>query len=370
VRDAGEPQTPTSERHFRLDIAMLVTPEIIAATAAGVVGAVVILVLLLRRRRATTDGAAPPAAPVADETTAAAPAATLRESLIKTRQGFLTRLQSAWGVGKDAEARLAALEEMLLTADIGVKTTQSLLAKLRPHAKALSDGDALRRTLRDEMRAALGTGSALEAIAKPHVVLVAGVNGVGKTTTIGKLAYQYRQAGKKVLLVAADTFRAAACEQLELWAQRAGAECVRHQAGSDPAAVAHDGIAAAVARGVDVVIVDTAGRLHVKQHLIEELKKIVRIIGRQLDGAPHEVLLVIDATTGQNAINQARVFQEALSVTGIVLTKLDGTAKGGAVFAIRAELGVPIRWVGLGEQAADLQPFDPAAFVDALLATD
>jgi fused signal recognition particle receptor len=169
--------------------------------------------------------------------------------------------------------------------------------------------------------------------------------------------------------VAADTFRAAASEQLERWANRVGVDCIRHQSGADPSAVAFDGVKAAVARGVDLVIVDTAGRLHVKANLIEELKKVVRVIGRQLDGAPHEVLLVIDATTGQNAINQARVFQEALSLTGIVLTKLDGTAKGGSVFAIRAEIGVPIRYVGFGEGVDDLAPFDPDAFVDALLET-
>jgi len=335
-------------------------PELIAAAGGGVVGVLILFLLLRRRRRAAPQ----PAVAAAGETGAAA---TLRDGLTKTRQGFLTRLQSAWGSGKDAEARLAALEAVLITADIGVKATQTLLAQVRPHAQELKDDDALRHALRNEMRAVLANGTAVEPTAKPHVILIAGVNGVGKTTTIGKLAYHYRQAGKKVLLVAADTFRAAASEQLELWAQRVGADCVRHQSGSDPAA--HDGIAAAVARGIDVVIVDTAGRLHVKQHLIEELKKIVRIIGRQLDGAPHDVLLVIDATTGQNAINQARVFQEALSLTGIVLTKLDGTAKGGAVFAIRAELGVPIRWVGLGEKAGDLQPFDADAFVDALLAT-
>jgi fused signal recognition particle receptor len=346
---------------------MPLTPEIIAAAVAVLAAVTVVVVLLLRGRRAATDVGAPQAAPaLAPE---APPAATLRASLTKTRQGFLARLQSVWGAGKDAEVRLAELEEVLITADVGVKATQALLAKLRPRATELVDGDAWRTALRDEMRAVLGDNEGIGTEVKPHVVLVAGVNGVGKTTTIGKLAHHYRQAGKKVLLVAADTFRAAASEQLELWAQRVDAECVHHQAGSDPAAVAHDGIAAAVARAVDVVIVDTAGRLHVKQHLIEELKKIVRIIGRQLDGAPHEVLLVIDATTGQNAINQARVFQEALSLTGIVLTKLDGTAKGGAVFAIRAELGVPIRWVGLGEKAGDLQPFDPDAFVDALLAT-
>src|SRR5579862_8491138 len=327
---------------------MPLTPDLIAA-AAGAGGVLCILggvILLLRRRRAARARTAQPAAPASGE----APAATVRDSLTKTRQGFLARLQSAWGSGKDTDARLADLEAVLITADIGVKATESLLTKLRPHAKVLGDGDALRHALRDEMRAVLGNGAASEDTAPPHVIVVAGVNGVGKTTTIGKLAHHHRHVGKKVLLVAADTFRAAAAEQLELWAERVGAECVRHQAGSDPAAVAHDGMAAAVARSVDVVIVDTAGRLHVKQHLIEELKKIVRVIGRQLAGAPHETLLVIDATTGQNAINQARVFQEALSLTGIVLTKLDGTAKGGAVCAIRAELGVPIRWIVTGEK--------------------
>jgi fused signal recognition particle receptor len=337
-----------------------------ARVAVGVaVAAVIALVVLLQlRRRHSRKGSA--------ETARAIPASreqpsTLRESLTKTRQGFLARLQGAWGGGRDAEARLADLEEVLLTADVGLKTTQALLAKLRPRANALTDMDALSRALRDEMRAVLDEPPSTPAASKPYVIVVAGVNGVGKTTTIGKLAHRYRQAGKRVLLVAADTFRAAAIEQLALWAKRVDADCVHHQSGSDPAAVAHDGIAAAVARDIDVVIVDTAGRLHVKQHLIEELKKVVRVIGRQLEGAPHEVLLVIDATTGQNAINQARVFQEALPLTGIVLTKLDGTAKGGAVFAVRAELGVPIRYVGLGERSADLVPFDADAFVDALL---
>ncbi len=344
------------------------TPEIIAAGSAVVVAAVLAVVLIVSRRRSAA-GAAAAALPSAGAAASAAPAATLREGLTKTRQGLLARLQSAWGAGKDVEARLAELEEVLLTADVGLKATQALLAKLRPRALELTDTEALRRALGDDMRAVLANGAPALLAAAPHVILVAGVNGVGKTTTIGKLAHRYRQAGKKVLLVAADTFRAAAGEQLARWAERVGADCVHHQSGSDPAAVAHDGIAAAVARGIDVVIVDTAGRLHVKTHLIEELKKVVRVIGRQLAGAPHEVLLVIDATTGQNAINQARVFQEALSLTGIVLTKLDGTAKGGAIFAVRAELGIPIRYIGLGEKAGDLAPFDADAFVDALLET-
>jgi fused signal recognition particle receptor len=195
---------------------------------------------------------------------------------------------------------------------------------------------------------------------------VVGVNGVGKTTTIGKLAHRYQQAGKAVLLVAADTFRAAATEQLSLWAERVGVDIVKHQQGADPSAVTFDGMKAGIARAVDVIIIDTAGRLHVKEHLMQEVQKITRTIGRQLPGAPHEVLLVIDATTGQNALNQARVFHEAVQVTGVVLAKLDGTAKGGIALAIRAEVGLPIRYVGLGEGMNALAPFDPGAFVAAL----
>jgi len=347
---------------------MVPTPEILilaASVAAVLVVVVVVAVLLVRRRRqpaaparATNDVAARPVerAPV-----------SLLQGLDKTRQGLLARLQSAWGANKDLDARLAELEEVLIASDVGVKASQALLDKLRRRARDLGDADALRQALRDEMTAVLGETLGPEPTHHPHVILVTGVNGVGKTTTIGKLAHRYTRAGKKVLLVAADTFRAAASEQLQMWAERAGVDCVRHQQGADPSAVAFDGMAAARARGVDVVIIDTAGRLHVKQHLVEELKKILRTIDRQLPGAPHESLLVIDATTGQNAINQARVFQEALNLTGIVLTKLDGTAKGGAVFAIRAELGLPIRYVGLGEAATDLQPFDAGGFVDALL---
>jgi len=341
------------------------TPEVlIGASAAAVAGMSVLVLLFTGRRSPESVGESPPEATPAR----VIQPATLRQSLTGTRRGLLARLQTAWGTDKNAEGRLAELEEILLTADVGLKTTQALLAQLRPRMRALSDMNALLAALRSEMRDVLATGEVPAPSAHPTVIVVAGVNGVGKTTTIGKLAYRYRQAGKRVLLVAADTFRAAAIEQLQHWAQRAGAECVHHQTGSDPAAVAHDGLTAATARGIDVVIIDTAGRLHVKQHLIEELKKVMRVIGRQLPGAPHEVLLVIDATTGQNAINQARVFQEALQLTGIVLTKLDGTAKGGAVFAVRAELGVPIRYVGLGEGVEDIAPFNADAFLDALLA--
>ena len=337
---------------------------LLIAAAAVILSAAAVAALLRRRKRgpsapATPQEAEAPAAPV-----------TLQESLTRARQGLLARLRDAWTVGADAEQRLARLEEVLIASDVGVKATRELIGKLRPRARELGDPDALRDTLKEHMRAILRDGGPSQQPETPlRVIVVAGVNGVGKTTTIGKLAHRYRLEGKKVLLVAADTFRAAAGEQLELWAERVGAACVRHQSGSDPSAVAFDGIKAAVARGIDVVIVDTAGRLHVKTHLMEELKKMVRVIGRQIEGAPHEILLVIDANTGQNAMNQARAFCEALPVTGIVLTKLDGTARGGAVFAVRSELGVPIRYVGLGERPGDLAPFDPDVFVDALLAS-
>jgi fused signal recognition particle receptor len=338
-------------------------PEIPALAAGAVVfvAALLLTARLIRRRRGKAGAGA----------VVRSPRDVLRDGLAGTRRGFLANLQQAWTGGRDAEARLAALQEVLIAADVGVATTQRLLDGLPGRLRELPDAEALRTALREEMRTALGSPDRPAAGATPpHVIVVAGVNGVGKTTTIGKLAYRYRQEGRNVLLVAADTFRAAAAEQLERWAQRVGASCVRHQAGSDPSAVAFDGMKAAVARGVDVVIVDTAGRLHVKTNLMEELKKIVRVIARQVDGAPHEVLLVIDATTGQNAINQGRVFSEALPLTGLVLTKLDGTAKGGAVFAVRTELGVPISFIGIGEQLQDLAPFDADAYVDALLGNE
>jgi fused signal recognition particle receptor len=204
---------------------------------------------------------------------------------------------------------------------------------------------------------------------KPWIILFLGVNGVGKTTTIGKLAAQYRNAGKKVILVAGDTFRAAAIEQLDIWGQRAGVEVIKHRPGADPSAVVFDGMQAAKSRGADVLLIDTAGRLHTKVHLIEELKKIRRVIAREQPDAPHETLLVLDATTGQNGLQQARVFKEATDINGIVLTKLDGTAKGGVIIGIQEELGVPVKYIGVGEDVEDLQPFDPDRFVQALFET-
>ena len=216
------------------------------------------------------------------------------------------------------------------------------------------------------LQATATTPRASPLSARPWVIVFLGVNGVGKTTTIGKLAAQYRLAGKKALLVAGDTFRAAAIEQLEAWAQRAGVDIIKHRAGSDPSAVVYDGMRAAKSRDIDVLLIDTAGRLHTKVHLIEELKKLRRVIAREQPDAPHETLLVIDATTGQNGLQQARIFKEATDINGIVLTKLDGTAKGGVIVGIQEELGVPVRYIGVGEEIDDLQPFEPAQFVQAL----
>ncbi|MBI3784905.1 MAG: signal recognition particle-docking protein FtsY [Deltaproteobacteria bacterium] len=340
---------------------------VIAAVVA--LGVVVLIVLLRQRRRKSEQSSGEigrddkPATPVDRRRPG------LRGGLLKTRQQFLSRLQDVLSGSADSERKLAELEEVLLAADVGVKTTQRLLEGLRARIRELDSGEALRDALKQQMRNVLESEPAGEPRERPHVILVAGVNGVGKTTTIAKLAMRYVAAGKKVLLIAADTFRAAAAEQLQTWAERIGADCVKQQSGSDPSAVAFDGMAAGLAREADVIIVDTAGRLHVKQHLVEELRKIARTIKRQMSSAPHEILLVIDATTGQNALGQARVFQEALTLTGIILTKLDGTAKGGAAFAIRNELGVPIRYIGTGERAEDLEPFQASEFVEALFAT-
>jgi fused signal recognition particle receptor len=300
------------------------------------------------------------------------PAVRLRGALSKTRALLRERIDDALGRGGDRDAALASLEEALISADVGSRTTGRLLERIR---REVRDGDVAARkvALGRALEASLGEpgdGAAPVSGAGPRVVLVAGVNGVGKTTSIGKLAARLRSEGKRVLLVAADTFRAAAVDQLGIWAERVGAEIVRHQSGADPAAVAFDGMKAAKAREMDVVIVDTAGRLHTRQNLMDELRKVVRVIQREIPEAPHEVLLVLDATTGQNALSQARVFGEALGVTGVVLTKLDGTAKGGAALAVREELGVPIRWIGVGEGVEDLRPFAAGEFVAALLGED
>lgn len=265
---------------------------------------------------------------------------------------------------------LEELEEILISADIGVTTTVELVRGLEKRLKRdeLKDGDALRRALKEDILAKIAPYAEplIPAGQTPFVILVIGVNGVGKTTTIGKLASRYALDGKKVLIAAADTFRAAAADQLAIWADRAGVEIVRHKEGADPSAVVFDGCKAAIARKADIMIIDTAGRLHTKVNLMEELKKIFRIIGREMPGAPHETLLVLDAGTGQNAISQAKIFKEAASVSGIALTKLDGTAKGGVVVAVCSELKLPVRFIGIGESIEDLRDFDPKQFVDAL----
>ncbi len=260
------------------------------------------------------------------------------------------------------------LEEILVMGDVGTATAGRICESLRQKVKAqgVTDPSAIRGMLKETVAEMLEGGQELQLATTPSVILVIGVNGVGKTTTIGKMAARLKAEGKKVILGAADTFRAAAIEQLEIWADRAGVEIVKHSQGADPAAVVFDTISAAKARGADVVICDTAGRLHNKKNLMDELAKISRVIERELPDADKEVLLVLDATTGQNAVNQARQFKEAAGITGIVLTKLDGTARGGVVLAIREDLQVPVKFIGVGEGVDDLQPFDPMQFADGL----
>jgi fused signal recognition particle receptor len=298
----------------------------------------------------------------------------MKEAVTRTRENLSERIEDLVSVGKEIDrATLDHLEATLLGADLGTTTTEEVLAKLREKAdrKQIGNVTELKRLLKEEILAILNATDS-EPVAKvdgePEVILVVGVNGTGKTTTIGKLAQVLRSDGKTVLLCAADTFRAAAIEQLEVWGQRTGTEVIRTKAGGDPSAVLYDALQAASARHTDYVIVDTAGRLHTKTNLMAELEKMRRTAQRIIPGAPHETLLVMDATTGQNGLQQARQFTQSAGVTGIVLTKLDGTAKGGVVVAISRELGVPVRYVGVGEKAGDLLPFNPRDFVDSLLA--
>jgi len=293
-----------------------------------------------------------------------------RERLARTRKGLTGGLERLFLGRREVDAEvLEELEEILITADLGVAASHRLMEAVRDKVKRreLRDAARLKEALREEMAAILSGPPAPRRTARPWVVLLVGVNGVGKTTTIAKLAHQDRRQGLKPLLIAADTFRAAAVEQLEVWGERLGAQVVRQKTGADPAAVVFDGLDAAQARRVDTVYVDTAGRLHTKVNLMEELKKIHRTAARKLPGAPHETLLILDATTGQNALSQARLFHEAVGVTGVILTKLDGTAKGGMALAVAHETGLPIRYVGVGEGLDDLQPFDAEAFVAAIL---
>jgi fused signal recognition particle receptor len=270
-----------------------------------------------------------------------------------------------------SKAAIDGLEEGLLGADIGAELTTALIERIEERVKRenITDVAQLTKALREETRALIPqrVASTIDiASAKPFVILVVGVNGTGKTTTIAKLAARWKSEGKSVVLGAADTFRAAAIEQLQMWADRIGVPMVKHQAGSDPGAVAHDAVAAAKSRGADVVIIDTAGRLHNKSHLMQELAKVRRVVEKELPGAPHETLLVLDGTTGQNGVNQASAFLEAAKVTGMVVTKLDGTAKGGVILSIMRQFDIPVKFIGVGEGADDLIPFDPAAYVETL----
>ena len=294
----------------------------------------------------------------------------LRERLGRTREALSGGIDRLFRGRKVVDAELLEeLEELLITADIGVETSlfliQALEDKLR--RRELADVERLKAALQAEMVGLLASPAAPDRSARPWVVLVVGINGVGKTTTIAKLAHQDRHQGRTPILVAADTFRAAAVEQLEIWGERIGAAVVKQKTGADPAAVVFDGLAAGLARGADTVYVDTAGRLHTKVNLMEELKKIHRTAAKKIPGAPHEVLLILDATTGQNALNQARLFHEAVGVTGLILTKMDGTAKGGVALGVVHETGIPLKYIGVGEAMEDLRPFDAEAFVEAIL---
>jgi fused signal recognition particle receptor len=296
----------------------------------------------------------------------------MKLAVTRTRESLAERIEDVVSIGKEIDRNtLDDLEGTLLSADLGSATTQQVLSALRDKAdrKQIKDIQELKRLLKEELLAILNAANQ-RAVTRvegtPEVILVVGVNGTGKTTTIGKLSQVFRSQGKNVLLCAADTFRAAAIEQLEIWGQRTGTEVIKTKPGGDPAAVLFDALQAAVARKCDYVVVDTAGRLHTKTSLMAELDKMRRTAQRIIPGAPHETLLVMDATTGQNGLQQARMFTESAGVTGIVLTKLDGTAKGGVVVAISRELGLPVRYVGVGEKAGDLLPFDPKDFVDSL----
>lgn len=295
---------------------------------------------------------------------------SLNDGLAKTRKSLTDKIGSLLLGEKIDEAFLEQLEEALVAADVGVDTASLVLKDLKERFKRneLSSPVQVKERLKQILLETLSVkNSKFSLDVTPAVVLIVGVNGTGKTTTIGKLAYRLRADGKKVMLAAGDTFRAAAAEQLSIWGERAGIPVIKHREGADPGAVVFDAVTAAKARTIDVLIVDTAGRLHTKSNLMEELKKVKRILSRELPGAPHETLLVLDGSTGQNALVQAKMFNEAIGITGIVLTKLDGTAKGGIVFAINKDLGIPVKFVGIGEAVEDLRSFDPREFVNALL---
>jgi len=296
----------------------------------------------------------------------------LKSGLSKTKENLFGKISKVVGLHKKIDQELLSeLEEILIKADVGPSTTEKIIEGIKKEAKARNteDSEKVVELLKDQIVSILGHERISEApLFSPHVIMMVGVNGTGKTTSIAKLAKKYSDEGKKVLVAACDTFRAAALEQLSIWAQRVGVEMTRSMPNQDPASVAFDAIKSASARKFDLVIADTAGRLHTKINLMEELKKIKRVMGKALEGAPHEVLLVIDATTGQNGISQVQLFDEAVGVTGLFLTKLDGTAKGGIIIATADGLKVPVKYVGLGEKPDDFQPFDPVQFTEALFA--
>ena len=293
----------------------------------------------------------------------------INKGLKKTRENMSAAIDNMlYGKVEIDDSFFDDLEEVLVMGDVGVYTAEEIVTKLRERAQQenLRTADKVKRAIQEIVAQMLSGGEEMSLITMPSVILVIGVNGVGKTTSIGKLAAYYKSEGKKVILAAADTFRAAAIEQLQEWADRAGVDMIKHKEGADPAAVVFDSIAAGKARGADIIIVDTAGRLHNKKHLMEELGKIYRVIDRELPYSDREVLLVLDATTGQNAVNQAREFLNVAEITGIILTKLDGTARGGVVLNIKNDLKVPVKFIGVGEKIDDLQPFDPMAFAQSL----
>jgi len=297
----------------------------------------------------------------------------LKNSLTKTREGVIGKIARIVGKGELDDQMLERIEEVLIEGDVGVDTTLEVIQNLRERIKKerIEGFEDVKGLLKEELQRLLAVDSKFNEedffnpVVKPFVIMIVGVNGTGKTTTIGKLAYKFKRNGKRVLVAVADTFRAAAAEQMEIWAKRAGADLVRQQPGADPAAVAFDALKAVMARRMDALIIDTAGRLHTKINLMEELKKIKRVLSKQMESAPHEVLLVLDATTGQNALRQAQEFNQAVGVTGLVLAKLDGTAKGGIVIAISRELNIPVKFIGIGEGIEDLEPFDPESFLKA-----
>ncbi|CCK80377.1 signal recognition particle-docking protein FtsY [Desulfobacula toluolica] len=302
----------------------------------------------------------------------------LKTGLAKTRKVLTTDINELFGPGKAIdEVLFEELEELLITSDLGIDITMEMMERIKKKSKKLSSAEELKQVLKEELidlfpntstDTSTGTSDTAKEkpVTKPHVIMVVGVNGTGKTTTLGKLAMKFTSQGKKVLIAAADTFRAAAIEQVEIWADRSNSSIVRHKAGADPAAVAYDAVEASIARDIDIVLIDTAGRLHTQKNLMEELKKIKRSVNKKMPGAPHEVLMVLDATTGQNAISQATLFNQAVELTQIALTKLDGTAKGGIVAAISSTMKLPITYIGVGEKIEDLQEFDASRFVTAL----